>query len=191
MTRPRNRVRRQPSRGSYDRESIDRALDGAFFAHVAFVDGGQPYCVPMLHARVSDDVLIHGSTASRAMKTLATGVPACLTVTSLHGLVLAKSAFEHSANYESVMLLGSFEPVDDPDYAVFVDKLVPGRFEQVRPPNRKEIKATMFLRMPIDEASVKSRSGPPSEEDDEIDVWTGVLPIVTSFGEPIPSAGNG
>jgi uncharacterized protein len=190
MTRPRNRVRRQPSRGRYDRESIHAALDGAYFAHVAFVDDGQPYCVPMLHARVDDHVLVHGSTASRAMKTLAAGVPACLTVTTLHGLVLARAAFEHSANYESVMLLGSFEPVEDPDYGVFVDKLIPDRYAQVRPPNRKEIKATMFLRMPIEEASVKSRSGPPSDEDDDIDVWTGVLPIVTTFGEPIPSAGH-
>ena len=115
-------------------------------------------------------------------------MPACLTVTTLHGLVLARSAFEHSANYTSVILLGSFEPVDDPDYAVFVNKLIPDRYEQVRPPNRKEIKATMFLRMPIDEASVKARSGPPTDADDDHPVWAGVLPIVTSFGEPIPDA---
>src|SRR4051794_15909616 len=131
MTRPRNRIRRQPSRGRYDRESIDAALDAGFFAHVAFVDDGRPYCIPMLHARVGDHVLVHGSTASRAIGTLASGVPACLTVTTLHGLVLARSAFEHSANYESVILLGSFEPVEDPDYAAFVDKLIPGRYEQV------------------------------------------------------------
>jgi nitroimidazol reductase NimA-like FMN-containing flavoprotein (pyridoxamine 5'-phosphate oxidase superfamily) len=143
--------------------------------------------IPTLHARVGEFVYVHGSAASRTLRTLRGGVPACLTVTTLHGLVLARAAFEHSANYESVMLLGSFEPVDDPDYAVFVNKLIPDRFEQVRPPKRKEIKATMFLRMPIEEASVKSRSGPPSDEDDDIDVWTGVLPIVTSFGEPISS----
>jgi nitroimidazol reductase NimA-like FMN-containing flavoprotein (pyridoxamine 5'-phosphate oxidase superfamily) len=193
MTPARHRIRRQPSRGRYDRESIDAALDAGVFAHVAFVDGQQPYCVPMLHARIGDHVLVHGSTASRAIKTLASGVPACLTVTTLHGLVLARSAFEHSANYTSVMLLGSFEPVEEPDFAVFVNKLVPDRYEQVRPPNRKEIKATVFLRMPIDEASVKARSGPPSDDDSEdartIDAWAGELPIVTAFGEPVPSPG--
>jgi len=191
------RVRRAPQKGRYDRGTIDAFLDGGLVAHVAFADGEQPCCIPMLYARVGDLVYVHGSTASRTMRTLGTGAPACLTVTVVHGLVLARSAFEHSANYESVVLFGRFEDVPDPDarlaaYEAFTEKLLPGRWDEVRQPSRKELKATTILALPIDEASAKVRTGPPDDddtEDAELDTWAGVVPIVSSYGPPEPSPG--
>jgi hypothetical protein len=191
------RVRRGPRKGGYDRASIDAVLDRGLVGHVAFVDGHQPYCIPMLYTRVGDRVYIHGSTASRAMRTLAGGAAACVTVTIVRGLVLARSAFEHSANYESIVALGRFQPVEDAAerlaaFEAFTEKLLPGRWNEVRGPSRKELKATTILAMTIDEASAKVRSGPPDDDDSAdaaIDTWAGVVPIVTSFGEPEPSPG--
>jgi nitroimidazol reductase NimA-like FMN-containing flavoprotein (pyridoxamine 5'-phosphate oxidase superfamily) len=190
-------VRRGPTRGRYDRESIDGVLDRGLVGHVAFVDGNEPYCIPMLYARLGDSVYIHGSTASRAMRTLALGDPACLTVTTLRGLVLARSAFEHSANYESIMVVGRFHTVGDAAerlaaFEAFTEKLLPGRWSEVRGPSTKELKATAILAMSIERASVKTRSGPPDDDDSAdaaIDTWAGVIPIVTSFGEPKASPG--
>ena len=191
------RVRCQPSRGRYDRASIDAVLDKGLVAHLAFVDGEQPYCIPMLYARVGDQVYVHGSSASRLIRTLAGGARACLTSTTLNGLVLARSAFEHSANYESVALFGTFREVTEPDerlaaFEAFTNKLLPGRWDETRQPNRKELKATRILALTIDVASAKMRSGPPTDDDSEdasLDVWAGELPIVTSYGEPVPSPG--
>jgi nitroimidazol reductase NimA-like FMN-containing flavoprotein (pyridoxamine 5'-phosphate oxidase superfamily) len=191
------RVRRQPSRGRYDRESIDAVLDGGVFCHLAFVEGDHPYCVPMLHARVGDEVYIHGSTASRLVRTLAAGASACLTVTRLNGLVLARSAFEHSANYESVMLHGRFRLVEGAEermaaFEALTNKLIPGRWDEVRTPDRKEMKASQILGMPIDEAAVKARTGPPSDDDSDdaaLETWAGVIPVITAFGAPEPSPG--
>jgi nitroimidazol reductase NimA-like FMN-containing flavoprotein (pyridoxamine 5'-phosphate oxidase superfamily) len=191
------RVRRGARKGHYDRAPIDAVLDGGLVGHVAFVDGQQPYCIPMLYARVGDRVYIHGSTASRAMRALAGGAAACLTVTIVRGLVLARSAFEHSANYESVVALGAFQPVEDAAerlaaFEAFTEKLLPGRWNEVRGPSRKELKATTILALTIDEASAKVRSGPPDDDDSAdsaIDTWAGVVPILTSFGEPEPSPG--
>jgi uncharacterized protein len=196
-TASRTRVRRQPKRGRYDRATIDAVLDGGVFCHVAFVDGGQPYCIPTLHARVGDDVYIHGSSASRLLRTLATGVDACLTVTTLRGLVIARSAFEHSANYESAVLLGRFRRIEDDAqrltaFEAFTNKLLPGRWGEVRTPDRKELKATTILALTIDQASAKARSGPPTDDDSPdaaLDTWAGVVPVVTSFGAPEPSPG--
>ncbi|HZA39458.1 MAG TPA: pyridoxamine 5'-phosphate oxidase family protein [Actinomycetota bacterium] len=197
MGRDRKIVRRQPERGRYDRPSIDAVLDAGLVAHVAFVDLGQPYCIPMMYGRVDDSVCVHGSTASRAIKMLATGTPACLTVTLVDGLVLARSAFEHSANYRSAVLVGSFRVVAEEElkrraFEAFANKLVPGRWTEVRPPNTKELKSSMILEMPIDEAAVKIRTGPPSDDDSpdaELPTWAGVVPMVTSFGAPEPSPG--
>jgi nitroimidazol reductase NimA-like FMN-containing flavoprotein (pyridoxamine 5'-phosphate oxidase superfamily) len=191
------RVRRGPHKGRYDRTAIDAALDGGLVAHVAFVDGDQPCCIPMLYARIGDRILVHGSTASRAMRTLAGGAPACLTVTTVRGLVLARSAFEHSANYESVVAFGRFDVVEDPverlaAFEAFTEKLLPGRWSEVRQPNRKELKATLILSLPIDQASAKIRTGPPDDDDSEdaaLDTWAGVVPISTAFGAPEPSPG--
>jgi nitroimidazol reductase NimA-like FMN-containing flavoprotein (pyridoxamine 5'-phosphate oxidase superfamily) len=191
------RVRRQPKKARYDRDSIHGVLDRGLFCHLAFVHDGHPFCIPTLHARVDDEVLVHGSSASRTLRTLAAGAEACLTVTVMRGLVLARSAFEHSANYDSVVLLGRFRLVEDEDerlagFAAFTNKLIPGRWDEVRQPSRKELKATTILAMGIQEASVKTRSGPPDDDDSPdaaIDTWAGVVPIVTAFGEPEPSPG--
>ena len=190
-------VRRQPSLGHYDRDSIYEVLDAGLVAHVTFVDADQPFCIPMLYARIEDAVQIHGATTSRAMRILGDGAPACLTVTLLDGLVLARSAFEHSANYRSAVLLGRFRRVDSPEdrvaaLAAFTNKIVPGRWEEVRKPSPQELKATVILSMPIREASAKSRSGPPDDDgsaDADLDIWAGVVPLRTAFGDPEPSPG--
>ncbi|HEY6499037.1 MAG TPA: pyridoxamine 5'-phosphate oxidase family protein [Streptosporangiaceae bacterium] len=191
------RVRRIPELGHYDRTTVEAALDRGLMAHVAFTDGDQPYGIPMLYTRAGQVVYIHGSTGSRAVRTLARGVPACLTVTRLDGIVLARSVFEHSANYESVMVLGRFHPVEDPAerlaaFEAFTEKLLPGRWAEARTPNRKELSATVILALPIEEASVKVSSGGPDDDespDAELDVWAGVLPLQTSYGVPEPSPG--
>jgi nitroimidazol reductase NimA-like FMN-containing flavoprotein (pyridoxamine 5'-phosphate oxidase superfamily) len=191
------RVRRNPKKGRYERETVESILDRGLVAHVAFVDRSEPVCIPMLYARVGDKLYIHGARSSRMMRLLAAGSPACLTVTLMQGLVLARSAFEHSANYESVVAFGRFDPIDDDAerlaaLAAFTDKLLPGRFSEVRSPNANEMKATAVLAMPIDQVSAKVRYGPPDDDESEdaaLDVWAGEVPIVTGFGEPVPSPG--
>jgi len=191
------RVRRQPKRGRYARADVEAVLDAGLVAHLAFVHDGQPYCIPTLYARAGDQVYVHGSSASRMLRALADGARACLTVTLLHGLVLARSVFEHSANYESAVVLGTLRAVEGDDERLaaleaFAEKLVPGRWDEVRGPSRKELKATAILALTLDEASVKTRTGPPSDddsEDAELDVWAGVLPIDSGFGEPVASPG--
>jgi uncharacterized protein len=191
------RVRRGPHKGRYDRATIDAILDRGLLCHVAFAVDGDAYCVPMLYARVGDTVYVHGSAASRALRALANGASACLTVTVVDGLVLARSAFEHSTNYESVMVFGRFTNVAEFDERVvaleaFTEKLLPGRWNEVRGPTERELKATAILSMPIDEASAKRRAGPPDDDDSpdaELDTWAGVVPIETSFGEPLASPG--
>src|SRR3954451_9451103 len=200
MDRPntdRVRVRRQPERGQYSREEIEAVLDAALVVHVAFVHDGQPICIPTLCARAGDRVLVHGSSASRTLRTLAGGVPACLTATVTDGLVLARSVFEHSVNYRSAVLLGSFARVETDDgrlaaYRAFTEKLLAGRWDEVRPPAPLELRATEILSLPIGEASAKVRTGPPSDDESEDaapDVWAGVVPAVTGWGEPVPSPG--
>jgi uncharacterized protein len=195
--RSRIKVRRSPKKGRYDRDTIDAVLDKGLLAHVAFIDGGEPVCIPMLYARVGDWIYIHGSTKSRAVRVLASGAPACVSVTVVNALVLARSAFEHSANYDSAIAFGTFELVEDPEerlraFEAFTEKLLPGRWDEVRQPNAKELKATQILALEIDEASAKVRTGPPDDDaspDAELDTWAGVLPIVTSYGAPEPSPG--
>jgi uncharacterized protein len=191
------RVRRGPAKGHYDRASIDGVLSRGLLAHVAFFDGRNPCCIPMLYAHFGGKLYIHGSTASRSIRALAEGAAACVTVTIVHGLVLARSAFEHSANYEAVMAFGTFERIDDEAerlaaFEAFTERLLPGRWEEVRQPNAKELKATAILAMRIDEASAKIRTGPPDDDDSpdaERDTWAGVVPILSSFGTPVPSPG--
>jgi uncharacterized protein len=191
------RVRRQPERGLYDRASIDAILDAGLIAHVAFLDGDQPFSIPTLYARVDDEVYIHGSRASRTLKVLAGGVPACFTVTIVDGLVVARSVFEHSANYRSAVLIGSFRRIEGEHerlaaFQAFTEKLLAGRWNEARTPSAQELKATEILAMRIDEGSAKARTGPPSDdssEDAALDVWAGVVPLAAVFGEPIPSPG--
>jgi len=189
----RTRVRRNPARGIYDRAAIDAILDEGLVAHVGFVDDGQPYVIPMLHARVGDTVYVHGSTASRMVRALAAGAPACLTVTLLDGVVLARSVFHHSMNYRSVVVLGTARLVEGEEERLaaleaFTERLLPGRWAEVREPNAQELKATQILALPLDEASAKARSGPPGddEEDYALDVWAGVIPLRIAAGEPEP-----
>jgi nitroimidazol reductase NimA-like FMN-containing flavoprotein (pyridoxamine 5'-phosphate oxidase superfamily) len=188
---PRTTLRRLPKRGSHDRQAIDAILDEALICHMGFVVDDQPFVIPTLHARIGDDVLIHGSAASRALKALAAGAPLCLTVTLVDGLVLARSAFHHSVNYRSVVLLGRARLLEDPAakeaaLEAFTERLVPGRWEDVRWPTRQELKGTKVLAMAIDEASAKVRSGPPGDDepDYERDTWAGVVPITSAFGRP-------
>ena len=187
-------MRRLHERGRYDRETIDAVLDAGLVAHLGFVHDEQPFVVPTLHARVGDRVYVHGSAASRTLKELAAGIPACLTVTLLDGIVLARSIFEHSMNYRSVVVLGTATPVIEPDekataLEAFSEKVLPGRWAEARPPTAKELKATSILRLPLDEASAKIRTGGPEDGDTpdaELDVWAGHLPLVVRALAPVP-----
>jgi len=186
------RVKRVPKRGVYDRAQIDAILDEALISHVGFVHDGQPYVIPMLHARVGDVVYLHGSTASRLVRTLAGGAPCSLTATLLDGIVLARSAFHHSANYRSVTVLGRASIVEGDAERLraleaFSEHLVPGRWQLVRAPNRKELKATQVLALPLEEASAKVRTGPPADDDEDMDrdVWAGVIPLALQPGAPL------
>jgi nitroimidazol reductase NimA-like FMN-containing flavoprotein (pyridoxamine 5'-phosphate oxidase superfamily) len=183
-----------PARAAYDRARIDAILDEGLVAHLAFALDGQPYAMPTLHARVGDRVYFHGSAASRAIRALSAGAPACLTVTLLDGLVLARSAFHHSVNYRSVVVLGRARPVEGPRerrvaLRAFTERLVPGRWEEVRPPSPQELKGTRVLALTLDEASAKIRSGPPVEEKEDYAraVWAGVIPLRTRSDPPIPA----
>ena len=191
---PRTRVRRLPKRGAYDRPTIDAILDEALVAHLAFTgEGGQPYAIPTLHARVGDEVWVHGSAASRTLRTLGGGAPACLTVTLIDGLVLARAIFNHSMNYRSVIVLGEARAVTDPEekraaLAAFAERIAPGRWADARPPTPQELKATSILALPLHEASAKVRTGPPvdGDADHALDVWAGVVPMRLVRGEPVP-----
>ena len=189
----RTRVRREPGRGVYDRGTIDAILDEGLVCHLGFVGDGQPYVIPTLYGRLGDEVYVHGSSASRMLRTLDGGVDACLTVTLVDGLVLARSIFNHSINYRSVVVLGRAAAVTDVDEKLraleaFSARLLPGRWAEVRSPTATELKATSILRMPLDEASAKVRTGPPkdNEEDYGWPVWAGVIPLVVTAAEPEP-----
>lgn len=190
------RLRRKRERGSYDRGVIDAILDEALIAHLGIVDeDGQPFVTPTLHARSGEVVYCHGSSASRTLRTLAAGTPVCLTVSLIDGLVLARSAMHHSANYRSAMLIGRAAIVEDPEekraaLQAIVEHIVPGRWRDVRPPTDSELKATSVLAIPIEEASAKVRSGGPldDEEDYALPAWAGVIPLRSQACTPEPDA---
>lgn len=188
----RTTVKRIPNRGHYDRETINAILDEAIICHVGFAVDGQPYVIPTGFARVDDVIYIHGSAASRMLRELSKGIDVCVTVTILDGLVLARSAFHHSMNYRSVVVLGNAELGTDETEKMaaleaLTDHFVPHRWRDVRPPTPLEMKATGVLELPISEASAKIRTGPPVDDDADyaIDVWAGVIPITLQQGEPI------
>jgi uncharacterized protein len=191
----RTRVHRKPSRGSYDAELIHSILDEALICHVAFNDGnGAPRCLPTIHARVGDTVYLHGSKAARAWKALRAGAEVCLVATIVDGLVLARSAFNHSMNYRSVVVFGTAREVTDPEElqtaaAAITSHVAPGREDEARMPTDEEYKQTLLLALPLDEASAKVRTGPPKDDDEDIQlpIWAGVLPFHTETGEPDPS----
>jgi nitroimidazol reductase NimA-like FMN-containing flavoprotein (pyridoxamine 5'-phosphate oxidase superfamily) len=176
-------VRREPQRGRYDRETIDAILDEALFCHLGFAVDRQPYVIPTLHARIGDRVYVHGSAASRLLRHARSGAPVCVTATIFDGLVLARSVFNHSVNYRSVVVLGTAIPVEGDEKAValqaFTEHLAPGRWAEARRPTPKELKATWILSLALDEASAKVRSGPPLDDEADLDlpVWAGVVPV--------------
>jgi nitroimidazol reductase NimA-like FMN-containing flavoprotein (pyridoxamine 5'-phosphate oxidase superfamily) len=185
-------VVREPQRGIYDRETIYKILDEGFVCHVGFTVDGQPYVIPTMFARVGDAIYFHGSAASRMLRGAGEGMPVCITVTLADGLVLARSVFNHSMNYRSVVALGQAELVDTPEEKItalhaFTEKILPGRWNDVRQPNEKELKATSILRLPLTEVSAKVRSGPPEDdaEDYALRVWAGVVPLRLAAEAPV------
>jgi uncharacterized protein len=188
----RTTVRRKPDRGTFDRETIYAILDQAFVCHVGFIADGMPFVVPTNYVRVGDKLFLHGSTASRLMKTLGSGAPFCLSVTLLDGIVFSPTATGHSVNYRSVVVMGKAEPIEDPAAKLaamrdFVEYVLRGRWATVRPPSEQELKGTMVLSVPLVEASAKVRTGFAVDDDKEYEgtVWTGVLPFKWTPGEPV------
>jgi nitroimidazol reductase NimA-like FMN-containing flavoprotein (pyridoxamine 5'-phosphate oxidase superfamily) len=186
---------REPHRGSFDRDTIYKILDEGFVCHVGFTVEGQPYVIPTMFARVGDAVYFHGSAASRMLRGVSGGLAVCVTVTLIDGLVLARSVFNHSMNYRSVVALGKATLVDEAEEKIaalraFTEKILPGRWNDARQPNEKELKATSILRLPLSEVSAKMRTGDvqDDEEDYALPVWAGVLPIRLAASEPIRDA---
>ena len=186
----RNKVRRRSERGRFDKATIYDILDSALLAHIAYTIDGQPFCTPTGFWREGDVLYWHGSSASRMIRTLSDGVPACVTVSHLDAIVLARSGFHHSVNYRSVMAFGTARLVTDPDEKVaaldgFVDRFFPGRSKEIRAANKQEVKATSFIVMPIDQASGKIRSTHVSDEEEDyaLPVWTARIPVRTVVGE--------
>ena len=193
----RTRVRRLANRASYDRETIHAILDEALVCHVGFVVDGAPVVIPTIHWREDDTLYVHGSAASRMLRSLKGGVDACVTVTLVDGLVLARSAFHHSMNYRSVVVYGKAREVTGEEKARSLEQLVehiaPGRSAEVRAPNEIEMKQTLVIALPLDEASAKIRTGGPvdDEEDYALPVWAGVVPLTITRGEPIEDRSRG
>lgn len=189
----RTQVKRLPKRAVYDRAAIHEILDEGFLCHVGFVVDGQPYVIPTGYARAGDTLYLHGSAASRMLRTLSAGVAVAVTVTLVDGLVLARSAFHHSMNYRSVVVLGTATPVESSAgkleaLRAFTEHVAPGRWAEIRWPTEQELKATTVLALPLAEASAKVRVGPPvdEEEDYALPVWAGVLPLQLSTRTPVP-----
>lgn len=189
---PRTRIVREPQRAVYDRDAVNQVLDEAFLCHVGFVADGQPYVIPTSYGRNGNTLYIHGSAASRMLRNLDKGIPVCITVTLLEGLVLARSVFNHSMNYRSVVILGTATLIDDPAEKLaalraLTEHILPHRWDDSRQPNDKELKATSILKIPIEEFSAKVRQGPAidDEEDYSFPTWAGVIPLDTTVGKPI------
>src|SRR5262245_48876300 len=188
----RTTLKRLPKRGEYDRAVVYKILDEAFICHVGFVADGKPVVIPTSYGRIEDDLYLHGSAASRMLRSLGKGIDVCVTVTLVDGLVLARSAFHHSINYRSVVVFGRASVVNDRDEKLnalhsFTDHIVPQRWEEVRRPTDAELDATSVLKLPLVEASAKVRTGPPidDEEDYHIPVWAGVVPLKLTAETPV------
>lgn len=192
---PRTRVKRLADRGKYDRETVFAVLDEGLVCHVGFTVDGQPFVIPTLFARVGDLLYVHGSAASRMLRTLSGGVQMCVTVTLVDGLVLARAAFHHSMNYRSVVVLGRATLIESSEEKLtaleaFTEKIVRGRWADVRQPNESELKQTTVLSLPLEEVSAKVRTGGPKDdkEDYDLPIWAGVLPLPVVPSAPIPDA---
>lgn len=189
---PRTRVIREPDRGVYDRETVYKILDEGFLCHVGFAVDGQPFVIPTSYGRKDSDLYIHGSAASRMLRQMKQSAPVCVTVTLLDGLVLARSVFNHSMNYRSVVVLGKATLVEDSDeklaaLRILAEHVIPGRWGDARQPNERELKATSVLRVSIEEFSAKVRTGSPidDEEDYSFPTWAGVIPLEMRTGNAI------
>lgn len=189
---PKTRINRLPKRGHYDKETIYKILDEALICHVGFVENGQPHVIPINFARVDDTIILHGAKASRLLKHVEAGHPVCVEVTIVDGLVLARSIFHHSINYRSVVLFGTGCAIEDvaekmEALRAVSDHIIPGRWDEARLPNDKELNATRVVGIRIDEASAKVRMGPPIDEDEDYDlpVWAGVLPLQETALSPL------
>lgn len=189
------KIKRLPKRGTFKRETIYEILDEGFVCHVGFTIDDQPFVIPTGYARLGDNLIIHGSAASRMMRAMAWETPVCVTVTLIDGLVLARSAFHHSMNYRSVVVFGKAKLISDERektvaLKALTEHIIPGRWQEIRPPNKSELKATMVLTLPIEEASAKIRAGAPvdDEEDYALNVWAGVVPLHLTAGELISDA---
>ncbi len=188
----RTRVVREANRAVYDRDAIYKILDEGFVCHVGFATEGQPFVIPTTFARVGDHVYFHGSAASRMLRGLSSGLPVCITVTLTDGLVLARSVFNHSMNYRSVVALGTAVAIDDPAEKLralqaFTEKMLPGRWNDARQPNEKELKATSILKLPLTEVSAKVRTGGVEDdaEDYVLPVWAGIVPLRLVADAPV------
>jgi nitroimidazol reductase NimA-like FMN-containing flavoprotein (pyridoxamine 5'-phosphate oxidase superfamily) len=191
----RTTIKRLPLRGNYERETLNQILDEGFVCHVGFVVDSCPFVIPTGYGRLGDQLYIHGSAASRMLKTLREGLDVCVTVTLVDGLVLARSAFHHSMNYRSVVIFGKARVLEDEAekmeaMRVFTDHIMVGRWKESRIPTQKELRATIVLALPLDEASAKIRTGPPAddEEDYQLPVWAGVLPLRLATGDAVPDS---
>jgi len=190
----RTQVKRLPKRGKYERETVFAILDAGFVCHVGFIVDGQPYVIPTNYGRSGDTVYLHGSAASRMLRTLSEGVPMSVTVTHVDGLVLARSVFEHAVNYRSAMIFGTPRLVTDRDEKLaglrsLTEHIAPGQWDYARRPNKKELAKTSLLALSLDEASVKIRTGPPDDGDSPdaaLEVWAGVLPLAAAWQAPDP-----
>jgi hypothetical protein len=192
---PHTTLKRLPERGSFERATVDAILDEAFICHVGFVVDGQPFVIPTSYARAGEQLLIHGSAASRMLRSLSKGIPVCVAVTLVDGLVLARSAFHHSINYRSVVIFGTAKPVEDESEKMaalraFTEHVIPERWAEVREPNEQELRRTTVLSLPLTEVSAKIRTGPPKddEEDYALPVWSGELPLHVLTGMPLADA---
>ncbi len=193
---PRTTVKRHAERGHYDRATIDPILDEGLVAHLGFAVEGQPYVIPTLYARVGATLYFHGAAANRMLDNMAEGIPVCVTVTLIDGLVLARSHYSHSANYRSVVILGRAREVTDraeklASFEALVEQVAKGRWADARQPSEVEIRTTRVLALPIEEASAKVRTGPPKDDPEDIDlpIWAGVIPFETVALEPMPAPG--
>lgn len=189
----RTRVKRLPERGGYDRAALDAILDEALICHVGFVQDGQPFVIPTIHARVADTIYFHGSPASRMLRLMKRGAPVCVTATILDGIVAARSVFHHSMNYRSAVVLGEARLVEDENERLrameaVTEHVIPGRWGEARHPSELESKGTLLAAVAISEFSVKVRSGPPGDEEDDyaLPTWAGVVPMTLRPGAPIP-----
>jgi nitroimidazol reductase NimA-like FMN-containing flavoprotein (pyridoxamine 5'-phosphate oxidase superfamily) len=192
----RTKVRRLPKRANYDRELIEAIIDEALSCHVGFAIDDRPWVIPTIHARVEDRLYLHGAVANHMLRSLAGGIEACVTITLIDALVLARSQFHHSMNYRSVMVFGRVRLVDDADEKcaalhALVEHVVPGRTADARPPSAAELRQTSVLALPIDEASAKVRTGGPIDDEEDLarPIWAGLVPLSIAYGAPIPEPG--